>query len=158
MKYKTNVIRLLEREKLKYQVYDYTDCGMVRGMEVATYLHKNPEQLFKTLVTIGKSKQYYVFLIPIRKELDVKKAAALVGEKSISMVKSSDLFSITGYFHGGCSPIGMKKIYPTIIDCSVCSFTTILLSGGRIGIELEINLEDLQRLIPVSFADLCNSK
>lgn len=156
MNYKTNVIRLLEREKLKYQVYDYTDCGMVRGMEVATYLHKNPEQLFKTLVTIGKSKQYYVFLIPDGKELDLKKTADLVGEKSISMVKSSDLFSITGYFHGGCSPIGMKKIYLTFIDWSARFFSIILLSGGRIGIELEMKLEDLQRLILIYFADLCN--
>ena len=113
---KTNVMRILDQAKISYQVHSYVHTDAISGMEVASILGENPNQTFKTLVTIGKSKKYYVFVVPVNKELDLKKAAQSVKEKNIEMVKSKDLLSITGHIHGGCSPIGMKKKFTTVFD------------------------------------------
>ena len=103
--------------------------------------------MFETLVTIGNSNSYYVFLVPVNRELDLKKAAKAVGEKSISMIKSKDLLPLTGYIHGGCSPIGMKKSYKTVIDASAADFDTIIFSGGKIGYQVELSLDDLKQVL-----------
>ena len=109
---KTNAIRLLEQKKLPFKVHDYSQSDAVNGMEIADYLHENPDRVFKTLVTVGKSASHYVFLVPVSRELDLKKAAKAVNEKSIDMIKSKELLPLTGYIHGGCSPVGMKKFLP----------------------------------------------
>ena len=112
---KTNVMRVLEQKKVPYKGHCYVDTDAVSGVEVAEVLGQDPAHVFKTLVTMGKTKQNYVFVIPVARELDLKKAAKAVGEKSIEMVKSKDLLPLTGYIHGGCSPVGMKKFFKTTI-------------------------------------------
>ena len=107
---KTNVMRILDQKKVKYNSYNYLKTGAISGMEVAKALDENPNLTFKTLVTVGKTNNHYVFLVPVNKELDLKKAAKAVNEKNIEMVKSKELLSLTGYIHGGCSPVGMKKV------------------------------------------------
>ena len=116
MEEKTNVMRILDQKKIPYNHYCYLGTGAISGVEVAEALHENPEHVFKTLVTVGKSNKNYVFMIPVKEEMDLKKAAKVVGEKSIEMVKSKKLLFLTGYIHGGCSPIGMKKNFKTVID------------------------------------------
>ena len=111
---KTNAMRKLDAMKIKYNEHTYTDTDAISGVEVAAVLGQEPDKVFKTLVTQGKSKNYYVFMVPVAEELDLKKAAKAVGEKSIEMIKSKDLLPLTGYVHGGCSPIGMKKFFPTM--------------------------------------------
>ena len=130
---KTNAIRILEQKKIEFNVYNYVDSNVISGLEVANVLNKNPKQVFKTLVTVGKSNQNYVFVVPVDKELDLKKAATAVGEKNISMVKSKELLGLTGYIHGGCSPVGMKKFFKTVFDNSANDFDKILFSAGKIG-------------------------
>lgn len=144
---KTNVMRLLEQKKIDYKSYNYADTGVVSGMEVAKVLGQNPNQVFKTLVTVGKSKEHYVFVIPVNRELDLKKAAQSVKEKNIEMLKSKELLPLTGYIHGGCSPIGMKKNFCTVIDKSAKQFETIVFSGGKIGYQVEMSLADLRKVI-----------
>lgn len=151
---KTNVMRLLDQKKIDYTSYCYIDSGVTSGIDVAAVLSQNPDQVFKTLVTIGSSKNHYVFMVPVNRELDLKKAAATVGEKSISMVKSKDLLALTGYVHGGCSPIGMKKQFRTVIDASAASFPSIIFSGGKIGYQVEASLEDLNSMIRFCLADI----
>lgn len=114
----------------------------------------DPLRVFKTLVTVGKTKNYYVFIVPSEKELDLKKAAKSVGEKSIEMIKSKDLLSLTGYIHGGCSPIGMKKQFKTTIDESASNFETFIFSAGKIGYQIDISLNELKKVLRVSLADL----
>ena len=120
--FKTNVMRLLDKHKVDYKHYTYADTDAISGVEVAKVLNQNPAQVFKTLVTTGKSKKYYVFMIPVAEELDLKKAAAAVGEKSVEMLHLKDLLPATGYVHGGCSPIGVKKIFTTGLDSSPQNF------------------------------------
>lgn len=144
---KTNVMRLLEQKKIDHKSYNYVDTGVVSGMEVAEVLGQNPDQVFKTLVTVGKSKEHYVFVIPVNRELDLKKAAHSVKEKNIEMLKSKELLPLTGYIHGGCSPIGMKKTFCTVIDKSAEQFETIVFSGGKIGYQVEMRLADLGKVI-----------
>lgn len=144
---KTNVMRILEQKKIAYKSYEYSDTDAISGVEVATVLGEDPKQVFKTLVTVGATKAYYVFMIPVHKELDLKKAAKAVGEKSIAMIKSKELLPLTGYIHGGCSPIGMKKQFRTVIDVSASNFATILFSGGKIGYQVEVSLEDLTKVV-----------
>ena len=144
---KTNVMRILEQRKILYKSYEYSDTDAISGVEVAKVLGEDPNQVFKTLVTVGATKAYYVFMIPVHKELDLKKAAKAVGEKSIAMIKSKELLPLTGYIHGGCSPIGMKKQFRTVIDVSASNFATILLSGGKIGYQVEVSLEDLTKVV-----------
>lgn len=151
---KTNVMRILEQKKVSYGTYSYAETEAISGVEVAEVLNQDPNQVFKTLVTIGNSKNYYVFMIPVHKELDLKKAAKAVGEKSISMIKSKELLPLTGYIHGGCSPIGMKKQFRTTIDVSASGFETIIFSAGKIGYQVEVALEGLKKIIRVELADV----
>ncbi|MCI8786942.1 MAG: Cys-tRNA(Pro) deacylase [Eubacterium sp.] len=144
---KTNAIRLLEQKKIPFAIHNYVQSGAVGGLDVASALDENPNQVFKTLVTAGKSGMHYVFLVPVNRELDLKRAAAAVCEKSISMVKAKDLLQLTGYIHGGCSPVGMKKNFPTIIDSRAEDFETILCSGGKIGIQIELRLDELRKVL-----------
>ncbi len=151
---KTNAVRLLTQKKLAFQTHDYTDSGAVSGLEVAQALGQEPQRMFKTLVTEGRSGAHYVFLVPVAGELDLKKAASAVGEKSVAMIKSKDLLPLTGYIHGGCSPVGMKKFFPTVIDQSAAQFDTIFFSGGRIGLQIETSLTELEKVIRFRLADI----
>lgn len=151
---KTNVMRILDQNKIPYESHYYTDTDAISGMDVAKVLNQNANQVFKTLVTVGSSKCNYVFLVPVSKELNLKKAAKAVNEKSIEMIKAKDLLSLTGYIHGGCSPIGMKKQFKTTIDSSAASFTTILFSGGKIGYQVEISLDELKKLLNFELNDI----
>lgn len=153
-KNKTNVMRLLDAKKISYKSYDYENTEAVSGSEVAAALGQDPCQVFKTLVTVGKSRKNYVFVIPVEEELDLKKAAAAAGEKSIAMIKSKELLGLTGYIHGGCSPIGMKKAFPTFLDESAKQFETIIFSAGKIGHQVEVTPDDLQKIVRLRFADL----
>ena len=151
---KTNVMRILDQKKIKYVSHCYADTDAISGEEVASVLQQDPNQVFKTLVTIGNSNSYYVFLVPVNKELDSKKAAKAVEEKSISMIKSKDLLPLTGYIHGGCSPIGMKKSYKTVIHASAADFATIIFSGGKIGYQVELSLDDLKQVLRFDCEDI----
>lgn len=152
MEEKTNVMRLLDSKHIRYNSYTYKNA--ISGMEVADYLHEPYDKVFKTLVTIGHSKKYYVFDIPVNKELNLKKAAISVNEKSIEMIKSASLLTITGYIHGGCSPIGMKKQFKTVFDSTALNQDTVFLSGGKIGYQVEISLEELNKIIQYTTFDL----
>lgn len=151
---KTNVMRILDGKKIEYNHYNYLESGAISGMEVAETLNENPDMVFKTLVTVGKSGNHYVFLLPVNKELDLKKAAKSVVEKNIEMIKSKDLLSLTGYIHGGCSPIGMKKFFKTVIHETASKFDKILFSGGKIGYQVEVSLQDLSKVIKYDLADI----
>lgn len=151
---KTNVMRIFDKNKIQYESHYYADTEAISGMEVADVLHQNPDQVFKTLVTVGSSKNHYVFLVPVNRELNLKKAAKAVNEKSIGMIKAKELLPLTGYIHGGCSPIGMKKQFVTVIDSSAAGFETILFSGGRIGYQVETSLEELKKLIKFEMSDI----
>lgn len=154
MKEKTNAMRKLDSMKIAYQEHDYASTGAVSGEEVAAVLHQDPARVFKTLVTVGKSGAHYVFLVPVAEELDKKKAAGAAGEKSIEMIKSKELLGLTGYIHGGCSPIGMKKFFSTFIHCSASDFPFIIFSGGRIGCQIETSLAELEKVINYRLVDL----
>lgn len=151
---KTNAIRLLEQKKVEFTVHNYIGTGAVGGMEIVDVLNENPDQVFKTLVTVGKTGQHYVYLVPVNCELDLKKAAKAVGEKYIEMVKSSELLGLTGYIHGGCSPIGMKKFFKTTVHESAQNFDKIMFSGGKIGLQIETTLENLKKVIPLTLYNL----
>lgn len=151
---KTNVMRILDKHKIKYNSYSYGNGEAVSGDVVAKEIGKNPEAVFKTLVTEGKTKEHYVFVIPVLKELDLKKAAAAVGEKSITMIKSKELLPTTGYVHGGCSPIGMKKPFKTVINSTAADLTSIIFSAGKIGFQVEVSPEDLKKVINFTFHDV----
>lgn len=152
---KTNVMRVLDSKKVSYRKYSYDSSEAMSGTQIADYLHQNPAQVFKTLVTYAsKSKKYYVFMIPVEAELDLKAAAKAVGEKSIEMIKQKELLPLTGYVHGGCSPIGMKKQFCTTIDSTAADFDTIIFSGGKVGYQVEVSLEDLKKIIFYKLNDL----
>ena len=154
-KEKTNVMRVLDSLGIEYGVYDYSGSEAISGADVAAALGVDPEKMFKTLVTVGASGGHYVFMIPVKEELDLKKAAKCAGEKSIAMVKSKELLPLTGYVHGGCSPIGMKKPFPTFLDESAVLWDTILFSAGKIGWQVETSPDGLEKLVPFQYADLC---
>lgn len=154
MEEKTNAMRILDKNKITYNKYFYGDSDAISGVEVAEYLHEDKNKVFKTLVTIGTSKQYYVFVIPVAEELNLKKAAKVVGEKKIEMIKSKELLPVTGYIHGGCSPIGMKKQFKTVINDTAKKCDTIIFSAGKIGYQVEISLEDLAKIIKYELADI----
>ena len=152
---KTNVMRVLEQHKINYAAYSYGDgVTAASGTEVAELLGKDPLNVFKTLVTVGKTGQHYVFVVPCCCELDLKKAAEAVGEKNIEMIKSKELLPLTGYIHGGCSPIGMKKFFPTVVDISARECPKMLFSGGHIGYQVEVSPSDLEKVIPLKYADI----
>ena len=144
---KTNVMRLLEQAKVDYNHYCYADTEAISGVEVAAVLGQDVTRVFKTLVTVGKSGEHYVFVVPVAEELDLKKAAGAVEEKSIAMVKSKELLGLTGYIHGGCSPIGMKKFFQTTIHSTAEHMDTIIFSGGKIGYQVEVSPKALQKVI-----------
>ena len=154
---KTNVMRILEQKNINYISHYYTDTDAISGIDVANALKQNPNQVFKTLVTVGNTKTNYVFLIPVNKELDLKKAANAVKEKSITMIKTKELLPLTGYIHGGCSPIGMKKQFKTVIDITAKDFEIIIFSGGKIGYQVEVFLEDLRKIIDFELVDIKTS-
>ena len=151
---KTNVMRILERQKIAYNHYCYEGTGAVSGIEVAAALGEDADRVFKTLVTVSKSRRYYVFMIPVAAELNLKKAAAAVGEKDVEMLKQKDLLPLTGYVHGGCSPIGMKKQFPTVIHISAENYATIIYSAGKVGYQVETSLAGLRKVIGCVTADI----
>ena len=152
---KTNVMRVLEQHRIEYTPYTYGDGETaLSGTEVAELLGKDPLNVFKTLVTVGRSGRYYVFVVPVCCELSLKKAAEAVGEKSIEMIKSKELLPLTGYVHGGCSPIGMKKQFPTVVDISVRDVPKMVFSGGRIGFQVELSPSDLEKVVKFRCADI----
>ena len=151
---KTNVMRLLEQAKVEYSHYCYAATDAISGVEVATVLGQNVDKVFKTLVTVGKSKEHYVFVIPVAAELDLKAAARSVGEKSVEMIHVADINKLTGYIRGGCSPIGMKKQFVTRIAAAAENLDKSIVSGGRIGSQLELKPEDLKKACKGEFADI----
>ena len=151
---KTNAMRLLDGKKIPYTVYNYCESGAVSGTDAADALSLPYEKVFKTLVTTGKSGTHYVFDIPVDRELDLKKAAAAVGEKNVAMLKSKDLLPLTEYVHGGCSPVGMKKFFKTTFDESAQNADRIFFSGGRIGFQIETTLSELKKAINFQVKDI----
>ena len=151
---KTNVMRLIEKKKLPFKTHSYADTDALSGVEVAAVLGQDVSCVFKTLVTEGKTKANYVFVIPVAEELDLKKAAKAVGEKSIEMIKSKELLPLTGYIHGGCSPIGMKKFFTTTVHETAADKDTIFFSAGKIGYQIEMAPGDLEKMIRLQYADL----
>lgn len=151
---KTNAMRILDKHKISYKTYCYEGTGAISGVEVAKALNQNPAQVFKTLVTTAKSGNHYVFMLPVAEELDLKKAALAVNEKSVEMLKQKDLLPLTGYIHGGCSPIGMKKQFKTVAHITARDFPTIIFSAGHIGYQVELSLSDLTTIIPLITADI----
>ena len=151
---KTNVMRLLEQKGIPYTPHDYRASGAVGGTEVAAALDEDPARVFKTLVTQGASGGHYVFVIPVAEELDLKNAAKAVGEKSIAMLPQKELLPLTGYLHGGCSPIGMKKPFPTVLHQSAAEQESIYVSAGKVGFQVEVAPADLQKMLPMRLADV----
>ena len=147
---KTNVMRILDQKKITYIPHEY-DPGTTDGRSVAALTGRDPATVFKTLVTVGTSKRNYVFVIPVHLELDLKKAAKAVGEKSIAMIKQVELLPLTGYVHGGCSPVGMKKLFRTVIHESAAELPQMLVSAGRIGAQVELAPADLAKLVRAEF-------
>ena len=151
---KTNCMRVLESKKIAYTPHLYEADPSLSGEDIARILGEEPDQVFKTLVTTGRPQRYYVFIIPVNTELNLKKAAAAVGEKSVSMIPQRDLLPLTGYVHGGCSPIGMKKRFPSYIHQSAGNYARIFVSAGRVGCQVELAPEDLIRVAELTPADL----
>ena len=151
---KTNAMRILEREKIPFEHYTYECDEFVDAIQIADMLNLPYEKVYKTLVTVGNSKNYFVFVIPIAEELDLKKAAKSVGEKSVEMIHVKDINAITGYIRGGCTAVGMKKQYVTRIDSSAKDLPTIVVSGGRIGSQIELKPEDLAKAARAEFAEI----
>jgi Cys-tRNA(Pro)/Cys-tRNA(Cys) deacylase len=152
---KTNVMRALEQKKIPYRAFTYpSEGGAMDGVSVAAYLGQDPASVFKTLVTRGASGAYYVFDIPVAASLDLKKAARAVGEKSVAMIAQKELLPLTGYVHGGCSPVGMKKPFPTVFDASAAGLEQIMVSAGKIGHQIQCRTEDLLGLLHAATADV----
>lgn len=153
---KTNVMRILDQKKIAYEAltYPHEENVCVDGAQVAKLLNIDSKIVYKTLVTIGNSKHYYVFVIPVLQELDLKKCAKAVNEKSIALINFKDLLSITGYIRGGCSPIGMKKLFKTVFDISAQTQDKIIFSAGKIGYQVKVNPKDIAKLLNASYNDL----
>ncbi len=152
---KTNAMRLIENAQVHFVLHEYSvDDGMLDAVSIARKIGREPDRVFKTLVTVAASGKNYVFIVPGNGELDLKKAAKVAGEKSIDMLPSKLLLPLTGYIHGGCSPVGMKKLFPSFLDETAVLFDTICVSGGRIGTNVELAPDTLLALIRGSFADL----
>lgn len=151
---KTNAIRILDQKKISYEIVELKNAEGLSGVEVAKEAAEDACEVFKTLVTIGASKNHYVYVIPVAKQLDLKKAAKFVGEKNIAMIPQKDLLGLTGYVHGGCSPIGMKKYFRTIFDESARSHEKIYFSAGKVGLQVRINSSDIEKAVKAEFCDL----
>ena len=157
MEDKTNVMRILDQKKIEYKEHTYLNTGAIGGQEVAEALGEDANKVFKTLVTVGKTGNHYVFLVPVNKELNLKKAAKAVNEKKIEMIKSKELLPLTGYIHGGCSPIGMKKFFKTTIHSTAENYDTIMFSAGKIGYQVETSLNSLKKVIRFDLEDIADS-
>ena len=151
---KTNVMRVLDGKKISYESHSYKPDAAKSGEEIAEILGEDPGKVFKTLVTQGKSGAYYVFVVPVEEELDLKKAAKASGEKAVSMIRQKELLPLTGYVHGGCSPIGMKKQFPTFIHETATDCDKIFVSAGKVGFQIELSPQDLIRVTGCTPADL----
>ncbi|WP_197027053.1 Cys-tRNA(Pro) deacylase [Butyrivibrio sp. MC2021] len=151
---KTNVCRVLDGKKINYEIHSYKPDATMTGEEIAGILGEDPEKVFKTLVTQGKSGSYYVFAIPVKEELDLKKAAKAAGEKAVSMIKQKELLPLTGYVHGGCSPIGMKKQFVTFIHETAPSYEHVFVSAGKVGFQIELAPQDLIAVAGCKVADI----
>ena len=151
---KTNVMRLLEQKKIFYESFAYEADSTKTGEEIAAILNEDPDKVFKTLVTQAKSGGYYVFVIPVNAELDLKKAAKAAGEKAVSMLKQKELLPLTGYVHGGCSPIGMKKFYKTMFHESMKEYDTIYFSAGKVGYQVKVAVSDIEKIIRYTTGDI----
>ena len=152
---KTNAMRILDKLKIPYEHHTYECDEFISGIQIADKLELPHELVYKTLVTIGNSRNYYVFVIPIEREIDLKKAAREVGEKSLAMIPVKEINAVTGYIRGGCTAIGMKKQYPVRIHKEAQTLSKIIVSGGRIGSQLELRPEDLRRAADAEFTDVC---
>lgn len=150
---KTNVMRIIESKHINYVPHTYS-TNILNGEDVAKALSLNANQVFKTLVTVGSNLNHYVFVVPVNKTLNLKLAAKAVGQKSIEMIKQKELLPLTGYIHGGCSPIGMKKQFETVVDSSALNFETIIFSAGRVGFQVEMSPQDLKQIVNCSFSDI----
>lgn len=152
---KTNAMRILDRAKIAYEYFTYdASDGKIDGVSVAEKMNQNPDFVYKTLVTVGHSKNHYVFVIPVEKELNLKSAAKSVGEKNVEMIHVADINRLTGYIRGGCSPVGMKKQFTTVADASAENLPYFYVSGGRIGLQIKLSPKDLQGLIDMRFDDI----
>lgn len=151
---KTNAMRILEKANIPFSAHTYEPNGEIDGVSVAHKLGQDEARVFKTLVTQGSSRNYFVFVIPVAKELSLKAAARAVGEKSVDMIPVKSINQVTGYIRGGCSPIGMKKQYTTVLDASALDQDTIIFSGGKIGFQIEMAPRDLLQLIAATTADI----
>lgn len=151
---KTNAMRILDRLKIAYSVNTYDCDEFIDGMHIADMLGQSYDCSFKTLVTVGKSKAYYVFVLPVDRELDMKKCAQLAGEKSLEMVHVKDINAVTGYIRGGCTPVGMKKNFPTFVHSTAQGFERIIISGGRLGLQIELAPDDLLKACGGKYAEL----
>jgi len=152
---KTNAMRILDKENINYNIitYDNKD-GKIDGISVANKINKEQKYVYKTLVTKGNSKEIYVFIIPVNEELDLKKAAIVTKEKKIEMIEVKDIFTLTGYIKGGCSPIGMKKSYKSFINSSASNINHIIVSGGKIGVQIELSVSELSKVINGELVDI----
>lgn len=150
---KTNAMRILDKNKVSYEVVSYDCEEFVDGIHIADLLGQPYEISFKTLVAVGKSENYYVFVLPVDKEVDFKKAAKCAGEKSVELIAVKDINGVTGYIRGGCTPVGMKKLFPTFIQQSAQNFDTIIISGGQLGVQIHLNPQDLLRVVNGVYAD-----
>ena len=152
---KTNAMRMLDSAGIVYKehVYD-TDDGMIDGLSVAKKCGEDPEQVFKTLVTVGNDRNHYVFVIPVERKLDLKACARAVGVRNVEMILQKELLPLTGYIHGGCSPVGMKKLFRTVYDETVILFDTVMVSGGKVGVQIELDPQDLIRITNGETADI----
>lgn len=150
---KTNVMRIIESKHINYVPHTH-NANILNGEDVAKALSLNANQVFKTLVTVGSNLNHYVFVVPVNKTLNLKLAAKAVGQKSIEMIKQKELLPLTGYIHGGCSPIGMKKQFETVVDSSALNFETIIFSAGRVGFQVEMSPQDLKQIVNCSFSDI----
>ena len=154
---KTNVMRILQQKKIEFKEYFYWDTNATNWVEIARILNEDENIVFKTLVTIWKSWQHYVFMVPVAQELDLKKCANVVNEKYIEMIPQKELLPLTWYIHWGCSPIGMKKVFPTIIHSSAENLDSIIFSGGKVWYQVEISVNDLPKIINFKFEDIIKS-
>lgn len=151
---KTNVMRVLDSKKVEYESYSYEPDITLTGEEIAGILNEDVNRVFKTLVTQAKSGAYYVFVVPVAEELDLKKAAAAAGEKAVSMIKQKELLPLTGYIHGGCSPIGMKKLFPTFIHETAKDLDKMFVSAGKVGMQVELPPKALEDIARAKYADI----
>ena len=151
---KTNAVRLIEKKGIEYELLSFECESALPGTEVASLLGLDPDTVFKTLVTVGASGEHHVFMVPVSAVLDLKRAAKAAGEKKIEMIKDRELLPLTGYVHGGCSPVGMKKLFDTYIDETASLYDHIYFSAGRIGCQIRMSAKDLESVIPLKYADI----